>query len=281
MSKAIKMTQAYKDECRKALELALDNVKMSDGKISFTKTFDVPDKKATVLFTEDAWVKMFLLIQGFNKEVAWHGVAYRSEDEENDEYLITDILVYPQKVTGATVEMDTEEYAKWIMDNAEDERFDNIHMQGHSHVNMGATPSAVDLNHQEEILNMLDDDGFYIFMIWNKSASSNMRIYDMKKNTFFEDKDISIKILGANENLEDFLKSAKEIVREKTYSYQAPAYNSQSQPKTTTPELPAKKDPPVEQRPKTRIGAGWRGAQGSGWPYDHDFGDGYDYYGYD
>ena len=43
---------------------------------------------------------------------------------------------------------------------------------GHSHVNMGTSPSSVDLNHQEEILRMLGDNDFYIFMIWNKSFAS-------------------------------------------------------------------------------------------------------------
>lgn len=117
--------------------------------------FSCGEQKATVFFTPDAWAKMVTLLREFDKEVAWHGVARRGENEEANEYIISDILVYPQTVSGASVEMDTEEYAKWIMDNAEDDRFNNIHMQGHSHVNMAPNPSSVDLNHQEEILNML------------------------------------------------------------------------------------------------------------------------------
>lgn len=162
---------------------------------------------------------MTMLIKEFDKEVAWHGVARRTEDESLDEYVIDDIVVYPQEVTGATVEMDTEKYALWIQENIEDERFNHIYMQGHSHVNMGTSPSSVDLNHQEEILGMLGDNDFYIFMIWNKSFASTNKIYDLKKNVMFEDKDITVKIIGQNEGLDEFIKNAKDMVKSKSYAY--------------------------------------------------------------
>ena len=211
MSRPIKLTQELIDECRQDFEKALSLTKLSDGKLSFTKAFSCGDKKAVVYFSTEAWAKMVMLIKEFDKEVAWHGVARRVEDESLDEYVIDDIVVYPQEVTGSTVEMDTEKYALWIQENIEDERFNHIYMQGHSHVNMGTSPSSVDLNHQEEILGMLGDDDFYIFMIWNKSLASTNKIYDLKKNVMFEDKDITVKIVGQNEGLDEFIKNAKDI----------------------------------------------------------------------
>ncbi len=219
MSKPIKMTEQYLNECRADFEKALQLTKLADGKLQFTKTFSLEDKKATIFFTSDAWAKMVILIKEFDKEVAWHGVAHRSEDEDKNEYIINDIVVYPQEVSGTTVEMDTTEYAKWIEENIDDDRFNSIHMQGHSHVNMGTSPSSVDLNHQEEILNMLGDEDFYIFMIWNKSLTSTNKIYDLKKNILFEDKDITIKLEGEKEGLAEFLKSAKDMVKTRTYTY--------------------------------------------------------------
>lgn len=216
MSKPIRMTEQYMKECRDDFEKALKLTKLADGKLNFTKVFSIADKKATIFFTGEAWAKMAMLLKEFDKEVAWHGVAHRGEDESRDEYVITDIMVYPQTVTGTSVEMDTEKYALWLMENANDERFDNIHMQGHSHVNMSTTPSGVDLSHQEEILNMLGDADFYIFMIWNKSFSSTNKVYDLKKNILFEDKDISVKIVGGVEDLDTFIKGAKEIVKNRS-----------------------------------------------------------------
>jgi len=269
MSKPIKMTDQYLAECRADFEKALQLTKLADGKLNFTKTFTIADKRAIVYFTPEAWAKMVMLIKEFDKEVAWHGVAHRGEDESKDEYIISDIMVYPQEVTGASVEMDTEKYAVWLMDNIEDERFNNIHMQAHSHVNMPTSPSSVDLNHQEEILNMLGDDDFYIFMIWNKSFTSTNKVYDLKKNILFEDKDITIKIVGGVEDLDVFIKRAKEMVKTKTYSspsYGSGYYDSYRRPAGTpynpvasTKPAESKKDDGKKEKPRTKVGAGWAG----------------------
>lgn len=269
MSRPIKLTQDYIDECRKDFEKALQLTKLSDGKLSFTKTFTCGDRKASVYFSAEAWAKMVMLIKEFDKEVAWHGVARRGDDETLDEYIIDDIVVYPQEVTGATVEMDTEKYALWIQENIEDERFNHIYMQGHSHVNMGTSPSSVDLNHQEEILGMLGDNDFYIFMIWNKSFASTNKIYDLKKNVMFEDKDITVKIIGQNEGLDEFIKNAKDMVKIKSYTYSAPGgytgyYSGQGYmgAPAGTPYNPLAEKAGADKdagKPRSRIGAGWYG----------------------
>lgn len=221
MSKYIKATPEIEAKCREEFEKAIQGIKMSDGKFSFSVTFMGEKKKAIVHYSNMAWEKQNAILREFDKEIAWHGVARRDDDPEKDEYYIDDILVYPQSVTATSVEMDTEEYAAWLMENFEDERFNNIHMQAHSHVNMGVTPSGVDLNHQEEILSMLDDDNFYIFMIWNKSLDVNIKIYDMKKNILFETGDVTVKTEG-QDYLDEFIDEAKDMVRNKTYTYNRP-----------------------------------------------------------
>lgn len=218
MSKIIKLTSEYIAECRKEFEEALRSVKVADGKISYNKILNAVSRKATLYFTEVAWLKMQALIHEFNKEVAWHGVAHRGDNPEIDDYYITDILVYPQEVSGASVEMDVSKYADWLTENFEDDRFNNIRMQGHSHVNMGVSPSGVDLTHQEAILDQLTDNMFYIFMIWNKSNANNIKIYDMKKNVLFEDADITYEVLSDGYGIADFISDAKTMVKEKTYA---------------------------------------------------------------
>ena len=143
MAKIIKLTQECIDEVRRDFESALQNIKLSDGKINFCKSFGNINRRATVYFTEIAWEKMQTLIREFDKEVAWHGIAFRGDDPEKDEYTISDILVYPQEVTSATVTTDQNKYQTWLMDH-EDDVFNNIRMQGHSHVNMSTSPSVVD-----------------------------------------------------------------------------------------------------------------------------------------
>ena len=245
MSKLIKVTPEYIEQVRKDFEEILQNGKFPDGKITFTKTVGTVSRKAKVFFTPDAWRKMQALISDFNKEVAWHGVAYRDNDETKDNYYITDILVYPQEVTGATVNTDQEKYEMWLM-NHDDEIFNNIRMQGHSHVNMGVTPSGVDTSLYDRILDQLDDDMFYIFMIWNKRKEKTVKIYDLKKNILFETADVTVETLPEEETVidlanltedelkavigfltkhrekkitEGFIKDAKEMVKDKKNIY--------------------------------------------------------------
>ena len=275
MSKIIRMTPECIEECRRDFEESLRKAKMSDGKITFTKTFSAEKKRTTLFFTTAAWIKMFMLLQEFSKEIAWHGTAHRIDNEDGDGngYIITDILVYPQEVSGASVEMDTEEYAKWLMENDEDERFYNMHMQGHSHVNMQPNPSSVDLNHQDEILEQLGDEDFYIFMIYNKSLKRNIKIFDLKENTLFEDADIDVRIYDEAIDLDQFIAGAKEMVKEKVYSYQPkpasgvygygqchsgpynPLYQQSGSPNQDHTGLREQKE-----KPKTQIGAGWMGS---------------------
>lgn len=309
MSRLIKMTPEYMDECRAEFEKALSLTKLADGKLNFTKVFSSGEKKAIVYFTAAAWAKMVLLIKEFDKEVAWHGVAHRMGEVEGEtpldakakEYVITDIVVYPQTVSASTVEMDTEKYAEWLMKNADDERFNHLFMQGHSHVNMAPNPSSVDLNHQEEILGMMGDNDFYIFMIWNKSFSSNLKVYDMAENTLYENGDVTVKLLDEDDSLDEFLKTAKSMVQNRVYNYQNSSRNyTSTAPASTAPasthagtgpynplastSAPPKSDVPAPaskgEKPRTRIGAGWYGvnaAQQSIFPEDEDGDEGYPY----
>ena len=224
MAKYIKMTPELKAECRTTflaeLDHAIANNKFSDGKLSFTKSFGTVNQKAHIYFTEIAWMKTTALLREFSKEVAWHATAYRIPGDKN-EYLIKDILVYPQTVTAATVDMDVEKYAQWIQDGimSDDERFDHIRCQMHSHVNMGVFASGTDTQHQEEILEQLGDDDFYIFMIWNKSLNVYMRIFDMQKNILFETGDCEWAVLDDTIGLSRFIADAKKIVIEQKPNY--------------------------------------------------------------
>ena len=275
MAKIIKLTPENIEQARKEFEESLANLKLSDGKISFTKSFSSIQRKATIYFTEIAWLKMQTLVREFDKEVAWHGVAMRGEDPEKDEYFITDILVYPQNVTGATVTTVQEEYEEWL-NSLEDDVFNNLRMQGHSHVNMGTTPSSVDNTLYESILGQLKSSMFYIFMIWNKRGEKTVKLYDMAKNVLFETADCSIEILEDGTGTEAFLKDAKTKVRTTvstpvTYAVQ-----------TKTPEKPASVAPvKAKEASSPRMGKRVKKEEkkdvkmASGCGYGHYYEDGY------
>lgn len=212
MSKYIQVTDEAIEEIKKDFDEALKSAKLANGKFTFTRDIGNVDRQATLFFTEKAWVKQQALIKEFDDEVAWHGIAYRGDDEESDDYIIEDIMVYPQEVTGATVTTDQEKYQNWLYEQ-EDEVFNNIRMQGHSHVNMGVTPSGVDDALYENILEQLEGDMFYIFMIWNKKGDKTIKIYDFGKNILFETKDVEVEIMGID--LGEFIKESKSLVKKK------------------------------------------------------------------
>ena len=216
MAKPIKLTKTLIQQMLEEFSEKLLNAKLSDGSISYSKSFtyqDDKDSKVNVIFEPDAYMKMLTLINTFSDEVAWHGVVEREDDKT---FVIKDILVYPQEVTGSTVTTDQERYQKWLM-YLEDDVFNNLRMQGHSHVNMGVTPSGVDTNFYDSILTQLPEDAYYIFMIYNKKMDYTVKVYDMRTNTLYENKDVEISVRGS---FGDFIKDAKEkVVRRVTYAY--------------------------------------------------------------
>ena len=210
MSTPIRITDEIKEKAQAEFAELLGNLKMSDGEIRYSKAFKYKDAAAILWLTPVAYSKTVALINAFSDEVAWHGMAVRKAENE---FIIENIFVYPQEVTGATVNTDQERYTKWLYD-FDDDSFHKIRMQGHSHVNMGVSPSGVDSGHREKILDQLDDDMFYIFMVWNKALKTHTLIYDMENNILYDDKDVTVRIIGAD-SLEDFLADAEKKVQKK------------------------------------------------------------------
>lgn len=184
-------------ELIKSLDVCLKKLKMSDGQFSFKKDFKFEHKfdtkadskqRATLSITPEAFAKMALILATNDKEVAWHGVTERVSETE---FVIRDVLIYPQTVSSVTVDTDDEEYAKWLIQIGED-NFNNLHAQMHSHVNMSVSPSGVDMGHREKIVSQLGHEDYYIFMIWNKSMNWSAAIYDMASNIMYETSDIDV-----------------------------------------------------------------------------------------
>lgn len=142
-------------------------------------------EKATLTIKLVAWLKLTALVDACDKEIAWHGTVTK----EGNNYTIEDIYVFPQTVTGATVTSDETEYSLWVAQQP-DAVFNKMRFHGHSHVNMGVSPSGVDTTYQEDILRNLQD--FYIFGIFNKKGDNWCTIYDVEDNIVYEDSDIEL-----------------------------------------------------------------------------------------
>lgn len=240
MSKPIRFTTALIQQMMMDFGQKLSGTKFFDGKVSYTKTYtyeDGEESKAVILFEPVAYAKMLMLLHTFDSEVGWHGTVERVDDRT---FVIKDILVYPQEVTGTTVNPDQEKYQTWMME-LDDDTFNALHMQGHSHVNMATTPSSVDTTFYESILNQLGDDDFYIFMIFNKRLERTIKIYDMKSNTLYENGDVSIGIRCDGGDMEQFVADAKDDVVRKVYTTPS-AYQVSTTSAAKTADKGAKKN---------------------------------------
>ena len=210
------------------------------------------DRKATITLSAQAYMKIFALVHTYSTEVEWHGVVERTAA---DAFHIKDVLIFPHKVTSATVISDQTEYEKWL-DTLDDNTFNALRFHGHSHVNMGVTPSGVDMTYRYNILNNFGtpsetSDLFYIFLIFNKRCDISGEIYDLQNNALYSKSTTADEIKIVIEDcdwLTDFLDEAKKVVTE-SYgysSYGGGSYGGNSHsgttttPKSTSPKRGAK-----------------------------------------
>lgn len=226
MSRPLNITDEIANElCEDFKNLIHDTKYIENGKISFTKTF-VFKEKATLYFTELAYLKMKMLVESSSKEVAWHGLVKRHQQEANA-FVVYDILIYPQKVTGVTVETDQEEYQNWLMGH-DDDTFNNIRLQGHSHVYMNTTPSSVDRDLYEGIVSQLTGDMFYIFIILNKKGEKFIQIYDFMSNLVFDTEDVFMEVIDDNTGVKRFIEDAKGMIKAESNTYIGYKYGQKS-----------------------------------------------------
>ena len=217
----------------------ITNERMSSNKINYTKTLtniinkDVP--KPVVQIMPEAYLKMLTLVDSLKTEVAWHGTVIRQENV----FTILDILVYPQVVSSVTASSlpVAAEYDHWLMTQP-DEIFNLIRFQGHSHVNMGTSPSGTDEQFYNAILQTLRKGDYYIFAIMNKRSDINIWIYDYKENMIYEKNDIAIDILLTDGTpLNSWFKKNDNLIQEPKATYMQTSVLPQTQIRTRNKQL--------------------------------------------
>ena len=185
----ISLTPEQREAALNDFMTQLQAAKTTSSKIGFSVTMPaITDvEKAIIRFKPSAYNKMRNLININDKEVGWHGTISRTANV----FTIEDILLFPQEVTGAAVIPDATEYTTWL-NEIPDDTFNKMRFHGHSHVNMGVTPSGTDTTFQENITQNLED--FYVFIITNKAGAIWASIVDVVNNLIYETADITVKI---------------------------------------------------------------------------------------
>jgi hypothetical protein len=149
----------------------------------------------TVCITTKAYIKMRLLVDKFDKEIGWYGIVNQMPGLDNT-YVIEDIVVYPQTVSGATCEQDEDRMFEFEMRLTTDQ-VNHKRFHGHSHVNMATSPSGVDENFYQELLSQVTD--FFIITVTNKRNEYTTRFYDVANNILYTD--VEIHLIDDNGNM--------------------------------------------------------------------------------
>ena len=150
-----------------------------------------------IFITPGAYVKMRKLVDDTTTEIGWYGIVTKYPGL-NEVYVIEDIIVYPQKVTGATCVQDDDKMFEFEM-SLTTEQVNHKRFHGHSHVNMGVTPSGVDEQFYQDILSQVND--YFIITITNKRNEYTVRFYDMANNILYSD--LPIRVLEDSGNALD------------------------------------------------------------------------------
>ena len=140
-------------------------------------------KEPTIYITPNAYLKMRKLVDATSSEIGWYGTVSEYPGLERV-YLIDDIIVYPQTVTGATCEQDESKMFEFEM-SLTTEQVNKKRFQGHSHVNMGVTPSGVDEAFYQDLLTQVTD--YFIIVVTNKRNEYTVRFYDIQNNVLYSD----------------------------------------------------------------------------------------------
>jgi len=210
------LDEQNKEELIKTFTTHLNKIKLSTNTINFTAQVQQKTEnntKATLIISPKAYLKMMLYVRDTPTEIAWHGTVIK---QNTNTYIITDVFLYPQKLSAATVTTVQEKYNNWCVDLA-DEQYDHMRLQGHSHVNFSVSPSGTDLNFYDTILQVLNKSDFYIFMIMNKNGDMYFLIYDLENNTIYEKQDINLmlKSAGSEEDIFNTVDAEKAVFCEK------------------------------------------------------------------
>lgn len=108
-------------------------------------------------------------------EIGWFGYVSKVEGVG---FLVEDVYLLKQDAHATTTEIDPEATLEHFSSMTSEEIAKN-RLWGHSHVNMGVTPSGQDESQAKE--HYADCEDFYIRLIMNKREEFHITIYDMEK----------------------------------------------------------------------------------------------------
>jgi hypothetical protein len=161
--------------------------------------------------------KMGYYVKNCAKEIGWLGTVERIENI----FVIHDVFLFHQEVNAATCEISPASMADFITEqiiaNPEIgmEIANSLKLWGHSHVNMGVSPSGQD---EQQARKFKDGNEYFIRVIANKSGEMEFALFDFLRGITFSDVKWAV-YNSYSVELEEAIKTEiAEKVKEKTYT---------------------------------------------------------------
>lgn len=161
---------------KKAIEWDFDSSQMTSVSTPLRKKEQIDVDSPEVQFSAKAMHQLQLTVQYCSKEVGWWGYVEKYNNGYIDIYLVEEIYVPDQTVSHTETDIDANSMAslaEQLMKEGKDPS--KLIYWGHSHVDMGVSPSGQDEAQASEYLN---DMPVLIRGIHNKKGQSKIDIYD-------------------------------------------------------------------------------------------------------
>lgn len=211
-----------------------------------------PDLEPMIWVAPIALDKMALYVQGCNKEIGWLGKVQR----EDMAFIIHDVYLFKQQVHATTCEISPEglsDFAMEVLTTDPENGMDivnNLRLWGHSHVNMGVSPSGQD---NTQVEGFKENNPFFVRVIANKSGEMEFAIYDFENAITY--KNVKWREYRYNEHeLQEQIKAEIALkVSEITYTVPKATYEYGSTYNYKTKTWSANPAPKVEQTSLPRV----------------------------
>ena len=176
-----------------------------------------------VIIAPEALAKMGYYVGMSADEVGWLGTVTRTLTGPNlpDLYQIHDVFMLEQAVSAGTTEIDPEAITTLAMDmiNADGttERAESLLLWGHSHVNMGTSPSGQDDAQMNTFAQ--NNPPFMLRLIANKAGRVAIYIYDYSAEVIWLDVSWRVEVVEDDALQAEIAAELKAKVRKITYAY--------------------------------------------------------------
>lgn len=147
----------------------------------FTPQVQLLGEMPSIMISKAAYDTMFYIVSESPEEVSWLGTVRR----DGMTFLIEEIFIFDQEVHATQTRMDPESVGPFFADLASQpdgvEKVNAIRFWGHSHVNMGVTPSGSYSDGESGDLSCMYKFGqaseYFIMGIANKSGNFRFEIF--------------------------------------------------------------------------------------------------------